>query len=823
MALVYKTINLWAFRDNNVHILCFAGENLGKEIRFKLINADGSVLELNSSDKVNFYWHPEGYNQSHYIEGLIQTNESGIVSIPVTKEICSVSGRISCVLEVNRAGTTTKFGSINIDITDGVGSIDISNLNSAEYDLIMTMQGNIGLLQKKLNDLALNNDPNVEIVEAKGVSSTLKNKIANYDTFAMFPNQAINCIKNSKNFINTDNWESVNTGTLTATGYSLKAVSEDNFGIYGSLEKDLSINYNKTIMVKARVRCISGTSCTVKPCWRKNTNGVLIAPEYIAAGNMDVSTANNSVSWNLPTGKRWRDIWFIAFDGGSNTSINQIGLFITSGTTVEIGHFECYYSQDSGLTNGEIEGLVSDVFQNEVDISNLQTTVNGTKDSAGLKARMTAAEGNITALQATVNGSASTSGTVKNQIATAKAEIIQGNINPLAERVKATENHVSTLQTEVSTLNTYSTQIGEITDVTGGLIAGFVNANTGILGTGGNYQRTDYIPVSSNAVVYYSGRIMGWAGVAGFDKNKKYVAAILKNDDNVAKSYDKHLLNIPDNVKYIIATTLAKSFGLEIITHKKIVDFKIEPDSNIIPNLNHFAVFKSFSAIGDSITEGLYPSTFNEDGSVKKWATNKSFSWVRYLGALTGASNYNYGVSGATAKTWYTNQYGYSMMVNNNKRTQAYIIGLGVNDTISADYPIGSIADVDFNDCLNNAETFIGCYAKIIQSVISLNPTAKIFCLIPPNISASTASKYDALKTLIADEHFVGTVFCVDLSSQDYKGFYQTDAVTKFKFGVHYSAPGYAQLAKILLYALSKTMIDNSQYFNQISEIVYDN
>lgn len=150
MALVYKTINLWAFRDNNVHILCFAGENLGKEIRFKLINADGSVLLLNSSDKVNFYWHPEGYNQSHYIEGLIQTNETGIVSVPVTKEICSVSGRISCVLEVNRAGTTTKFGSINIDITDGVGSIDISNLNSAEYDLIMTMQGNIALLQKSL-------------------------------------------------------------------------------------------------------------------------------------------------------------------------------------------------------------------------------------------------------------------------------------------------------------------------------------------------------------------------------------------------------------------------------------------------------------------------------------------------------------------------------------------------------------------------------------------------------------------------------------------------------------------------------------------------
>ncbi len=787
MALVYKTINLWAFRDNNVHILCFAGENLGKEIRFKLINSDGSVLKLSSADKINFYWHPEGYSQSNYIKGTVGTGESGVVSVPITKEICSVTGRISCVLEVNNSGMTTKFGSIDIEVVEGIGSVDVSKLNPAEYDLIMSMQGDIGLLQKKLNELALNNDPNVEIVEAKGTSPTLKSKLENYDTFAAFPNHTDNLVKNHINFSDTSDWETVNTGTLTAASTLLKAVSETNLIIYGVLEKTISLNASASILIKIRARCTSGGTATVKPVWRKTTNGVYITSDYIAAGNIDTISG----SWTV--GSAFTDMWLIAKDGSAATTINQVGIAISSGATVEIAHFEVYYSTD------DIENTIS-----------------------ALKSDLSQSQSDITALQSTVNGSADTDGTVKNQIATAKTEVVEESVNPLAERVKATENHVSTLQTEVSTLNTYATQIGEITDVTGGLIAGFVNANTGILGTGGNYQRTDYIPVSSNAVVYYSGRIFGWAGVAGFDKNKKYVTAILKNDDGVGRTYDKHILNIPDNVKYIIATTMAKSFGLEIITHKKIVDFKIEPDSNIVPNLNHFAVFKSFSAIGDSITEGLYPSTFNEDGSVKKWAANKSFSWVRYLGALTGASNYNYGVSGATAKTWFTNQYGYSMMVNNNKRTQAYIIGLGVNDVISADYPIGSVADVDFDDCSNNAETFIGCYAKIIQSVILLNPTAKIFCLIPPNISASTAPKYDSLKTLIADEHFVGTVFCVDLSSQDYAGYYQTKAVTKFKFGVHYSAPGYAQLAKILLYALSKTMIDNSEHFNQISEIVYD-
>lgn len=351
MALVYKTINLWAFRDNNIHILCFSNENLGKEIRFKLLNSDGTTVTLDKSVAINFYWTPDGSDASYYISGSIANANDGTVAIPITKEICSTQGRISCVLEINKGGDTTKFGSIEIDVINGIGDVEASILNPAQYDLVMSMQGDVTLLKKKLEELAKNNDPNAEIVEAKGISSTLKKKISNYDTFAMFPNQTVNIMKNNKNFENTDNWDFVNTGELSATGYSLKAVSEDNFGIYGTLEKDVPLTYNKTILVKARVRCLSGTSCTVTPCWRKSKNGALIPPEYISAGNMDTSTSNSSVSWNLPTGKLWRDIWFIGFDGGSTTTINQIGLFVTSGTTIEISHFEVYYSEDDIKTN----------------------------------------------------------------------------------------------------------------------------------------------------------------------------------------------------------------------------------------------------------------------------------------------------------------------------------------------------------------------------------------------------------------------------------------------------------------------------------------
>lgn len=207
----------------------------------------------------------------------------------------------------------------------------------------------------------------------------------------------------------------------------------------------MSLNANASVLVKIRARCgVPGSTATVKPCWRAGSSGVVIDNSYIVAGNVNTS----DMTWTL--GSSFSDLWFIAKDGDAQATIDRVGLLISSGSTVEVAHFECYYSQDSGLTNGEIEDLASDVLQSKVDIGNLQTDVNGTNDSAGLKTRMTTAEGNITALQATVNGSASTSGTVKNQIATAKAEIVEESVNPLAERVTAAENNISTNATDIA-------------------------------------------------------------------------------------------------------------------------------------------------------------------------------------------------------------------------------------------------------------------------------------------------------------------------------------------------------------------------------------
>lgn len=234
-------------------------------------------------------------------------------------------------------------------------------------------------------------------------------------TLAAFPNHTDNLIKNHINFSDTSDWETVNTGTLTAGSTLLKAVSETNLIIYGTLEKTIKLNASASILVKIRARCTSGGTATVKPVWRKTTNGVYVTSDYIAAGNIDTTFG----SWTV--GSAFTDMWLIGKDGSAATTINQVGIAISSGATVEIAHFEVYYSTDD--IESTISALKSDVSQSQSDIKALQTTV---------------------------NGSASTSGTVKNQIAAAKSEIVEESINPLAERVTTAENNISANATDIA-------------------------------------------------------------------------------------------------------------------------------------------------------------------------------------------------------------------------------------------------------------------------------------------------------------------------------------------------------------------------------------
>ena len=276
------------------------------------------------------------------------------------------------------------------------------------------------------------------------------------------------------------------------------------------------------------------------------------------------------------------------------------------------------------------------------------------------------------------------------------------------------------------------------------------------------------------------------------------------------------------NVAYRQDTTNAFAKVAQYMADNSISPAKMNKDDGYVPDMFHFGAFASFTAIGDSLTAGLYPATYNSDGTVKTWLSDKRFSWAAYLAKRAGANHLNYGISGITAKTWYTNANGYPLMVSDNKKTQAYIIGLGINDNaaISDSYPVvagASVADdINTSDRTQNANSFIGDYAKIVQAVMEFAPGAKIFCLTNPR-GATDSEMYAAIMEMGQLSFFAGIVFCVEM--RDFAAYYDASPVEVWRRGVHYSAAGYRQIADIMLYALSKRMCEDRVAFEQIPSI----
>jgi lysophospholipase L1-like esterase len=116
---------------------------------------------------------------------------------------------------------------------------------------------------------------------------------------------------------------------------------------------------------------------------------------------------------------------------------------------------------------------------------------------------------------------------------------------------------------------------------------------------------------------------------------------------------------------------------------------------------------------------------------------------------------YNFSQGGMTAKTYIENFSERKGYWEKDKLAQAYIIALGVNDVtrhLKGEIELGSMADIDVSDYHNNAKSFIGYYAQIIQRIKEIQPRAKIFLISPPqngNEQDERTQKYRIVRDLL--------------------------------------------------------------------------
>lgn len=174
-----------------------------------------------------------------------------------------------------------------------------------------------------------------------------------------------------------------------------------------------------------------------------------------------------------------------------------------------------------------------------------------------------------------------------------------------------------------------------------------------------------------------------------------------------------------------------------------------KPLEHLVTDGGYTSIFRTIACVGDSLSSGEF-ETYNEATDERHYYDMFDYSWGQFLARMAGLTAYNFSRGGMTASE-YCDSYAEAMdWWNPDKRAQAYIIALGVNDLINARQPLGEMSDIHPDDPTQNAKTFTGYYARIIQQYRAIQPDAKFFLVTMPHQVMYEATEE---KSSIADAH----------------------------------------------------------------------
>ena len=243
-----------------------------------------------------------------------------------------------------------------------------------------------------------------------------------------------------------------------------------------------------------------------------------------------------------------------------------------------------------------------------------------------------------------------------------------------------------------------------------------------------------------------------------------------------------------------------------------------KPLDRIVTDGGFCGIFRTIGCIGDSLSSGEFESK-NADGSTG-YHDFYDYSWGQYLARDCGSKVYNFSRGGMTAE-WFIKDYAEQCGVwSDEKRCQAYIIALGVNDIINQKKEFGSIADICKEDYTKNAPTFVGHYATIIQKIKKLQPRAKIFLTSIPREGNERDADRKKIRDLLEElTEFFSRTYLIDLYT--YAPVYDEEFRSKFVLG-HMTATGYILTAKLLESYIDYIIRKNPKDFNQVGFIGTD-
>ncbi len=243
-----------------------------------------------------------------------------------------------------------------------------------------------------------------------------------------------------------------------------------------------------------------------------------------------------------------------------------------------------------------------------------------------------------------------------------------------------------------------------------------------------------------------------------------------------------------------------------------------EPQGNpleeILPDGGYCGIFRTIGCIGDSLSSGEFES-LDEAGN-KGYHDYFDYSWGQYLARMAGCKVYNFSRGGMTAREYWESFAESQDFWNPDKVCQAYILALGVNDLLWKCDPTGSLEDIDWENCENNAPTFVGYYARIIQRLKKMQPKAKFFLMTMPR------EKEEPDKKALKDRHAELLYQLADkfqytyvLDFRRYAPEYDEEFKRRFYLGGHMNPAGYLLTAKMVASYIDYIIRRNPEDFSQ--------
>lgn len=243
-----------------------------------------------------------------------------------------------------------------------------------------------------------------------------------------------------------------------------------------------------------------------------------------------------------------------------------------------------------------------------------------------------------------------------------------------------------------------------------------------------------------------------------------------------------------------------------------------KPLENLVEDGGFARIFRRIAYVGDSLSSGEFEAL---DATGKRTYHDMfEYSWGQYIARACGNVGLNFSRGGMTAKEYCESFAEANGFWDPDKACQAYVIALGVNDILNQCMELGSVSDICPEDYRQNASTFTGYYAQIIQRYKQIQPHARFFLVTMvhqfdnPRPREIIEAHKDALYALAA---FFRNVYVIDLCT--WLPEYTAEFYHMYGLHEHLNPMGYIFTAKVISSYMDYIIRHNLPAFRQVAFI----